>query len=82
MNILKGYINYINLDRCNRSQNTVNDLYNRVCVPSKTEDLDLSIFNMITEMNELKTVTKHISCECKCKFDGKKIYFKSKVEQQ
>ena len=25
---------------------------------------------MITDMNELKTLTKHISCECKCKFDG------------
>ena len=27
---------------------------------------------MITEMNESKTLTKHISCECKCKSDGRK----------
>ena len=27
---------------------------------------------MITGINELKTLTKHISCECKCKFDGRK----------
>ena len=27
---------------------------------------------MITEINELKTLTKHISCKCKCKFDGRK----------
>ena len=27
---------------------------------------------MITEINESKTLTKHISCECKCKFDGRK----------
>ena len=27
---------------------------------------------MITGINESKTLTKHISCECKCKFDGKK----------
>ena len=25
---------------------------------------------MITGINVLKTLTKHISCECKCKFDG------------
>ena len=25
---------------------------------------------MITWINESKTLTKHISCECKCKFDG------------
>ena len=27
---------------------------------------------MITEINGLKTLTKHISCECQCKFDGRK----------
>ena len=34
------------------------------------EDLNLSVFNMITETNESKTLTKYISCEYKCKFDG------------
>ena len=32
----------------------------------KTEDLNLKIFNMITETDESKTLTKHISCELKC----------------
>ena len=27
---------------------------------------------MITGINELKTLTKPISCECKCIFDGRK----------
>ena len=27
---------------------------------------------MIRGINESKTLTKHISCECKCKFDGRK----------
>ena len=27
---------------------------------------------MITGINESKTLTKHASCKCKCKFDGKK----------
>ena len=30
----------------------------------------LSVFNMITGINEWKTLTKHKLCECKCKFDG------------
>ena len=46
---------------------------NKVCVPNKTEDLNLSVFSMITRINESKTLTKHISCECKCKFDGKNV---------
>ena len=34
------------LNRCLGSCNTLNDLYNKVCVPNKTEDLNLSVFNM------------------------------------
>ena len=35
-------------------------------------DLNISTFNIITEINEYKIFTKHISCECKCKFDERK----------
>ena len=51
----------VNLDRCVGICNTLNDLSNRVCVPDKTEDLNLSMFNMITGINELKALTMHIS---------------------
>ena len=61
----------VKLDKCIGSCNTPNDLSNKVCVPNKTEDLNLSVFNIIAGINQLKTLTKHISCECKCKFDGK-----------
>ena len=62
----------VKLDRCVGSCNTLNDLSNKVCVPNKTEDLNLNVFNMVIGINESKTSTKHISCECKCKFDGTK----------
>ena len=62
----------IKLDRYVGSFNTLNDLSNKVCVPNKAENLNLNVFNMITRINELKALTKHISCECKCKFDGRK----------
>ena len=39
----------------------------------QTEYLHLSVFNMITGLSESKILTIHISCECKCKFDGKKV---------
>ena len=44
---------------------------NEVCVQNKTEDLNLSVFNMITGINESKTLIKDMSCKCKCKFGGK-----------
>ena len=54
------------------SCNTLNDLSNKIYFPNKTENLNLSVFNMITGKNESKTLTKHISCECKCRFDERK----------
>ena len=50
----------VKLDRCAGSCNTLIDLFNKVCVPNKTEDLNLSKFNMITGINESKTLAKHI----------------------
>ena len=63
----------VKLDRCVGSCNTINDLSNKLCVPSKTEDLDLSLFNIVTGINESKTLTKHISCECKSRFNQKNV---------
>ena len=50
----------VKLDRCVRSCNTPNDLSNKVCVANETVDLNLSVLNMITGINESKTLTKHI----------------------
>ena len=50
----------VKLDRCLGSCNTLNYLSNKVGVPNKAEYLNLSMFNMITGINELKTLTKHI----------------------
>ena len=61
------YLSAVKLDRCVGSCNTLNDLSSKVYVPNKTEDLNLSMFNMITGRNESKS-----SCECKCKYNGRK----------
>ena len=49
----------VKLDRCVGSCITLNNLSNKGCVPNETEDLNLSVFNMITGINESKTLTKH-----------------------
>ena len=51
---------------------TIHLQLNKECVPNKTGDLNLSFFNMITGINESKTLTKHVSCEYKSKFDKRK----------
>ena len=56
----------VKLHSCGRSCNTFNGLSNKVFVPNKTEDLNISMFKMITGINESKT--------CKCKFEEKKCH--------
>ena len=58
---LHHYLFAVNLDRCVGSCNTLDYLSNRVCVPNKTEHLNLRVFNIITGINKSKTLTKHIS---------------------
>ena len=43
----------VKLDRCVGTCKTLNDLSNKVCVPIKTEDLDIRVFNLNTGINEL-----------------------------
>ena len=75
MNIVKNFtaihwqLSQIDVGSCN----TLNDLSKKVCIPNKREDLNISVFNMITGINESKTLTKHFSCECKCRFDETKF---------
>ena len=75
---LRYYLFAINLDRCVGSCNTLDDLSPTVCVPNGTEDLNLHVFDMITGINESRTLTKHTSCKWKCKFDVRKCNLNQK----
>ena len=62
MNTFKNFYPLaVKLDRCVGSCNTLNELSNKVCVPNKIEDLNLSMFNMMAGINESKTLTRYIS---------------------
>ena len=58
------------LDRCNGSCNTLDDSFAKICVPNKTEDVNVEVFNMTTGINESKTLATNVSCNCRCKFYG------------
>ena len=68
----------VNLDRCAGSCNTLDDFSNKVCVTNETEGLTLHVFNMITGINESRTLTKHIPFKCEFKFDGGKCNLNQK----
>ena len=55
------------------SCNTLNDFSNKVCIPNKIIDLNLSVFDMGIGISELKILTEHVLCEYKCRFNGKNV---------
>ena len=64
---LKYYPFMISLDKCTESCNVLSP---KTCVPKETKDINVKVFNIITNKNEVKILTKHIPCDCKCKFNS------------
>ena len=60
----------VSLDKCNGSCNVLSP---KICVPKETKHINVKAFNMITNKNEAKAMTKHISCDCKCKFNSQHV---------
>ena len=64
---LKYYLFMISLDKCTGSCNVLSPW---ICVSKETKDVNVKEFHIITNKNETKTMTKHISCDCRCTFNG------------
>ena len=54
---LKHYPFMISLDRCNGSSNVLSP---KICFPKETKDINVKVFNMITNKNEAKAMTNII----------------------
>ena len=57
----------ISLNKCTGSCKVLSP---KICVPKETKDIYVKAFNMITNKDETKAMTEHISCDCKCKFNS------------
>ena len=64
---LKYYPFKISLYECNGSCNV---LSSKISVARKTKEINVKVFNMITNKNEAKAMSKHISYDYKSKFSS------------
>ena len=69
----QGLLFMVNLERCDESCNTLDNFSSWLCVWNKKEGVNLNVFNTITRINESKTLTKQISCNCKYNFESKNV---------
>ena len=64
---LKYYPFIVSLNKCTENCNVFSP---KICVPKEIKDIltnYVKALNMITNKNEAKAITEHISCDCKCK---------------
>ena len=64
---LKYFSFMISLSKCT---GVCNVLSPKICVPKETKDINVKVFNMITNKDETRAITEHIPCDCKCKFSS------------
>ena len=64
---LKYYPFMISLNKCTGSWNVLSP---KICVSKETKGINVKAFNMITNKDEAKAMTEHISFYCECKFNS------------
>ena len=71
---LKYYPFIISLNKFNGSFNVSISISKNMC--SKKND---KVFKIIKNKNKAKTMAKHISCDCKCKFNSTNCNYNKKI---
>ena len=56
--------------KCSGSCNNINDSYAKICVPHAVKDLNIKVFNLMSETNEIRHIRWHETCKCKCRLDA------------
>ena len=59
----------ITINKCNRSCNTINDLYAKLCVLDTIKNINVKVFNLMSRTNETRHIEWHKTCKCKCRLE-------------
>ena len=60
----------IKLNQCSGSCNNINNPCTKLCVPDVVKNLNVKLFNLVSEINETRRIECHEACKCKCRFNS------------
>ena len=52
------------------SRNNINNPCAKLCVPGVVKNLNVKMFNLVPETNEMRCKEWHEVCKCKCRFNS------------
>ena len=59
----------VSVNKCGGSWNTIDDPYAPVGVLNKVKHINVTVFNLISGVNETRFLVQHQSCECKSRLN-------------
>ena len=60
----------IKINRFKGSCNTINDPYDKICVPGQIKDTNVKVFNLVSRTNEARHIKWYKTCKCRCRLDA------------
>ena len=57
----------INVNRCSGSFSNINDPYAKLCVPDIVKNINVTVFNLMSQINETRQMIWHKTCKCICR---------------
>ena len=59
----------IKTSKCSGSCNNINNPLAKLCVSDVVKELNVQIFNLVSETNEIRRIEWHETCKCICRFN-------------
>ena len=56
--------------KCKGSCNTINDSYDKLCVPDTIKNIRFKVCSLMSRTNETRYVEWHKTCKYKCRLDA------------
>ena len=57
----------IKVNKCSGSCNNINDPYAKLCIPDIAKSRNVKVFNLMSRINEAKSIIWHKTCKCVCR---------------
>ena len=68
----------IKINKCSGNCNNINDPYAKICVPDTVKDLNVRVFNLMSQTNEMRHIKWYETSKRMCRFN--KIICNSKQQ--
>ena len=59
----------IKINKCSGNCNNINNAHAKICVPDTVKNLNVKVFNLMSQTNETKHIKWHETCKCICRLD-------------